>query len=219
MINLIGIRRLILIGVLVAVNVCLALAVFWYLVPDNERLDRQVRSVKGQVSGKRVEVDQMRIEFDQIQDKRAYFNALKEAGLLDPQDLYSRIWMERRIGEMQEIARLRSAEVQISAPEILDNPFTRESNYGLVDTRVTVKVDAVKDTEIYNFLYWMENGFPGHASIVEMALDRKNDISDVTLRQIGTGTPVTMMTGQVVFSWKTLAPQEKEDNDGMGGGY
>jgi hypothetical protein len=70
-----------------------------------------------------------------------------------------------------------------------------------------VTIDALDDIDVYSFIYWMENAFPGHAAVTSLTLERKIDIDEVTLRQIGNGVPTVLVSANVAFDWSTMVPR------------
>ena len=49
--------------------------------------------------------------------------------------------------------------------------------------------------------------FPGHVSVNNVKLERKLDVNEITLRQIGSGIPAVMVQGSVDFDWRTMVPE------------
>ena len=54
----------------------------------------------------------------------------------------------------------------------------------------------------------MQDRFPGKLLIEEMNIMKTRDIDEVVLRQIGTGTPVTLMQADLVYNWITIPAEE-----------
>lgn len=86
----------------------------------------------------------------------------------------------------------------------------------MLDTPVSLTIEAMDDVDFFNFIYWIENGFPGHISVSSLSMERTLDVNDVTLRQIGSGVETTLVKGKVSFNWRTLIPETGAGTAGGG---
>lgn len=206
MIKIIGPRRIIMLSVLLAVNAALATATYMYLMPQNEKIERDLRRVKGEISTKRGESERLRTEHAQILEQKSSFENLKEAGFLGHQD---RFLVRDRMEAIQSYSRVLTAKYNIQPMTLEETKEAAQSNQVVLASKMDADVDAIGDLDVYRFIYWLENGFPGHITINNVVLRRRNEVNDVTLRQLGTGTPLVMVTGELDFEWRTMVPREE----------
>lgn len=206
MLKVIGPRRILMLGVLVAANAALAAGVYTYLIPQNETLERSLRQTKGNIAQKRSETDRLQTEYQQIQEQRVSFENLKQSGFLGHQD---RIMVRDRMEAVQSYSRVLSARYNIMPVTVEENTYAAQSNQVLLTSRMDAEVEALDDIDFYSFVYWLENGFPGHIMVSNIEIRRQNDVNDVTLRQIGTGSRMVMVRGKLNFEWRTMVPREE----------
>lgn len=206
MIKIIGPRRIIILSALIAVNAALAAGTYMYLIPQNEKLERNLRQVKREISTKRADTDRLRTEHTQILGQKNSFENLKEAGFLGHQD---RFLVRDRMEAIQSYSRVLTAKYNIQPVTLEESKEAAKSNQVVLNSKMNADVDAVGDIDIYRFIYWLENGFPGHITINNVVLRRRNEVNDVTLRQLGTGTPLVMVNGKMDFEWRTMVPREE----------
>lgn len=214
MISVIGTRRLFILGVLLAVNAALAAALYLYIMPESEKLSRELRTAKAEISSKQAETDKLRTEYDLIQKQRATFEDLKEAGFLGPQD---RVVARERMEAIQSHSRVVRANYSIEPVKVEENKFAADSGQVILNSVINADVDALDDVDFLSFVYWLENGFPGQITINNIDVKRENDVDDVTLRQIGTGSPLVIVKGQASFEWRTMVPREEAGRNMSGG--
>ena len=214
MIGVLGTKRLIATTVLLAANIILAGAIYGYVAPENERLEREVRGLRSQVSSKRAEADKLRLEYQQIQDQKNYFEGLGAVGFFSDQN---RVLARNKIEAVQRYAGVLSARYNISAAKVEKNDLATGTGHALVSSPVTLNLEAMDDVDIFNFIFWLENAFPGQVSINSINIDRPLDINDVTLRQIGSGVETTLVKGKIGFNWYTMMPEKLLGLDGEGG--
>ncbi len=206
MIELIGMRRVVTFLILLAVNAALGAAVYMYFEPQNLKAESHLRSVRAQVAQKNSEVEQMRQEFSAIEELKGRFAALKAAGFFNDQ---GRILAQKTMDEIQQKSRVQEVKYKFDRAEVSENSEVSDAGYVTLDSRVTVDIQAIDDFDIYKFVYWIENAFPGCTSIDSLTINRQMDVNQATLRHIGAGKRLALVKGTVVFSWKTLASKEQ----------
>ena len=205
MIGVLGTKRLIATGVLLAFNVLLAAAIYGYVTPENEKLERDVRGLRSQVSAKRADSDKLRMEYHQIQEQKSYFENLGAAGFFSDQN---RVLARNKIESVQRYAGVLSARYNISAATVENNDLAAETGHALVSSPVSLNLEAMDDVDVFNFIFWLENAFPGQVSINNVRIERVLDIDDVTLRQIGSGVETTLIKGTIGFNWYTMMAEK-----------
>jgi len=85
MIKVLGFRRIIILLVLLGINAALGYAAYMHFIPQQSVKERELRSARGQVSTLRSDIDDLQIEFEQLDDQRAEFELLKKDGFFDGQ--------------------------------------------------------------------------------------------------------------------------------------
>lgn len=209
MMKLIGVKRLMIIAVLLGLAGLLAAVSYLYLIPKNTTLDQDLRKLKSDISFKRSEADRFRQEMAEIQNEKNTFESMQKIGFLGEQ---SRMEAAQRIEAIQSYSRVLSAKWNI-APGIIDaeeqSDATRDANRIIFKSQISVSLEALDDADVYSFIDMMENAFMGHVSVTSFELERVLDLNEVTLRQIGSGIPAILVKATVVFEWKTLITQDQ----------
>jgi hypothetical protein len=206
MIQVLGVKRVIVLAVLVAVNAVLAGVLYYIILPQKETTERQLRSTRAAVESRRSEVSRLQTEFEQIQEQKAQFAKLEAAGFFTAQD---RLDARKTMEMIQTTSRVLAARYSIEAAQIEEAPMAAEANHVLLKTPVRVTIDALDDVDFYSFMYWIENAFPGQAAIRNFKLERKIDVGEAALRQIGSGTPTVLVSGDLDFMWTTMVPKDR----------
>ena len=118
MINIIGFKRVIFIAALIAVNAVLGFALYNYLMPQTEKLEREVRTVNSKIATATSDIERMQIEFDQLGQQQNFFNALKEDRFFSTQ---SRRYAEEVFVQAEQDSGVISATVKVSGGKKLPN--------------------------------------------------------------------------------------------------
>ncbi len=214
MIQVLGIKRILVLIILVAINAALAAGLYLYLVPQNDQLERDLRSTRAQIASKRTEADALRNEIQLIQQQKSQFEDLRDAGFMNDQ---SRLMARRRIRDIQQYTRILSASYNIKPADV--SPVAAEGlEYVILSTPIDMDVESQDDVDFYHFVYWMLYAFPGHMAIDELRMERVLDVNEATLRQIGAGQPTALVEGSMKFVWRTMVPGHNVRSGHFGGG-
>jgi hypothetical protein len=210
MIKVLGFKRVLTLACLLAANVVLAGLLYGVLTPQTMKTEQDLRRVRAEVSTRRNEVATLKTEYEQIQEQKSMFEDLERSGFFQTQD---RLAARKLIEDVQAESDILSARYDIQAITVREDPMAAESDYVILHSPLKFSLDALDDIDVYRFIYWMENAFPGHAGVQSLTLERKLDVDEVTLKQIGNGVPAILMSATVDFSWNTMVkradiPQE-----------
>lgn len=201
--QILGIKRVVILLVLLGINGVLAGVTYLYVMPHNEELTQQLQTLTSSVSAKRNDTAKLQGEYEVIQKQKANFEDLRTAGFFSNQN---RAVARQRIADIQKFSNVLSAKYDITAANIEKNPLAADSGDVVLSSPVSIKVDALDDVDFYNFIYWVENAFPGLVSVKSLKVTRTTDVNETTLRAIGSGLPVTLINGEVSFEWRTMVP-------------
>lgn len=206
MIQIIGIKRLIILLVLITINACLAAYIYGYILPEKDKADRNLRSVRSGLSGVQADLKQMQLEFAQLEERQDRFDALKDKGYFSTQDrndakqLFSAI--QRKSGVLSAIVNVRSGVIE-------SNPEASKAEYKVLMSPIEVEIKAFDDNDIYNYLDIAEKSFPGHLSVDGITIKRTREVTAVLLRAIASGTSPELVTASVRMSWRTMIPEDQ----------
>ncbi len=211
MINVIGGRRLLVLAVMVLVNAALATGLYYYLLPEKDNLTRDLRSVKSQISLRETDIANLQLEREKLLEQKDTFEELKELGFLSEQD---RIVARERIEEIRELSRVLAVRYTIKPAILETNEEIKKAGHIILSSPFHVEIEALDDVDIYRFIYLLKTSFPGHVSFDQLELKKGQDVTEETLRQIGSGTPVVLVRGVLDFTWRTILPEEQVELTG-----
>ena len=218
MIQVIGLKRLIILSVLLAFNAALGAGLYLYVMPENLSVTRQLSSTRSQVATMRNDAQELRGDIEQIEDKKSYFTNLQTVGFMSDQN---RLVARRRIMDIQQYSKVLKAKYDIGSAVVMDDENLSNSDQVVLSSELAINIDAMDDIDFYSFIYWLRNTFPGHVTIDNIKMQRMNDVNDVTVRQIGSGLPMTMIKGDVSAKWRTIVPKSTvtDDQTPLGQGF
>lgn len=206
MIQLIGVKRMMILAILAGLCCVLGLLSYLYMIPENDNLEKELRQIKSDISFKRSESDRFRQEMAEIQNEKNTYQSLQTLGFLGEQ---SRLEARKRIEAIQSYSRVLSARYNITPGVIEEVETAKDADRVVLKSKISIEIDALDDADVYSFIHLMENAFIGYVSITSIELERVLDLNDVTLRQIGSGIPAVLVKAKIDLEWKTLMSREQ----------
>lgn len=206
MIKVIGAKRLILLVALVFLNAALAAVTYIYLVPQESSTSKELRTLRSQNQAKSGDIQRMQIEFEQLGDQQDKFDSLKTDGFFKAQ---VRSVAKKLFKDIQDESRVVSAVASIRPGTIEENEEARKSAYKVLVSPVEIIIEAFDDSDVYNYLYILEQKFPGHLAVDSIKIQRAKDISGPMLRAIATGANPVLISAAVKLSWRTMIPESQ----------
>lgn len=201
MVKLLGIKRILVIVMLIALNVGLACAVYLYIVPEHANKDRQLRGLKSQISTLQGDIERMQIEFDQLEAQQHRFDGLRDKGFIGDQNrrqaelLFEKIG--REAGVVSSVATIQSGVVE-------ENEEAAKAEHKILKSPITVRIDAMDDVDVYRYLFLVQKFFPGHITLEKIEIKREGEVTGVILRSIASGTSPKLVSAEMQLTWRTM---------------
>ncbi|MEM6781495.1 MAG: hypothetical protein AAF569_06490 [Pseudomonadota bacterium] len=202
MIDVLGAKRLMGLLIMAGLVVALAAAHYMILLPRQEKVERELRTLENSISSRQGEIDQLRKDFAELDRVKFRYNELLRFGFVSDQD---RIIARARINELKEASGVIATQYQIKPIQEEDNRKITEAGYKLLSSEIDFKIEAFDDVDIYRFIYLLNHGFPGHIDIESVDLKRIRDVSVPLLQSIGTGSQTPLVEARVVARWFTIS--------------
>lgn len=211
MVDVLGKRRIAILGMLAVFAMSVAASIYLYLIPEHDKLKMQVRVVQSQVATKRGEISTLQEDREYLGQKLEFYRILQKAGLFNAQ---SRVEARDRIADLQQYSGIISASYKISSAKLKSTDLSKSAGHVMLNSNINVTLEALSDIDIYKFAYWLQNTFPGYVTIHSVDINRVRDVDDETLKVIGNNGPITMVRGELEFAWQSLVPEDQVGSDG-----
>lgn len=206
MIKVIGAKRIALLVALLLVNGLFAAATYLHMIPEEERTEKELKTLRGATQTLQSDIERMQIEFEQLEQQQDQFDALKNDGFFKAQvrsvakDIFTQI---------QKESKVVSAVVSVKPGFLEENEEAQKASHKLLVSPVEIAIKAFDDTDIYRYVFLLESKFPGHISIDNMIINRDTDLSGPVLRAIATGSNPELISSVIKVSWRTMIPESQ----------
>lgn len=219
MIEILGIKRVFVLAVLAAAISLMVAGDIYVLEPKSKKLDRDIRVTESQVSSRQTELTKLIVELEELEKQKDSFESLKRVGFFNEQN---RVIARERFEKMQRASGVLSAKYTI-APAIIEKDGSPQQNSGVgleedkyvvLNSPMSVKLEAVDDIDVYSFLYYINYAFPGHTKIKSLKISRTKNITQAILDSIGGGNPEVLIESSFEIDWRTLVDKTHLEGGG-----
>jgi hypothetical protein len=206
MIRIIGIRRLVILVILLAFNGVLASAVYIYLIPEKQNVEQKRRVAQNKVSTLQQDITLMEVEFEQLDKQQGRFDQIKADGFFQNQD---RAEAKEMFSLIQKKSRVISAFVSVKPGKLVEDREAEKALHKVLVSEMSVDIKAFDDNDIYHYIDLVQKVFPGVVTLTRMEIRRDKDISSALLRAIAGGASPELVIAEIEFLWRTMIPQDQ----------
>ena len=203
MIKILGKRRVFFLVALLIINAILGIMVFLYLIPEKEASSRQLRSITSELSTLNTDLNNIRLDFEELTKQRSNFEALNERGFFNFQRRKEAVSV---LEGLDREAGIGFSKVSIGAGEVEEHPEALKADHVVLSSPVSIVVESVDDVDVFNYVHLLNNVFPGHVSIDEFVIKRELDVTGDILRAIASGDRPKMVDARIEMTWRTMIP-------------
>lgn len=211
MIEVLGIKRIIILAVLFAINAAFAGAYYGYMQPEKYKQERVLAGIKRDIPKLRQDIDKLRVEFSQLEGQKERFGDIQERGFFNTQ---GRDDAEKLLNRIQQQSGVIKATASIGAGDFVKNEFADRANHRVLTSPLEVIIEATDDIDIYRYLYILKNVFPGQVVVKEVLMKRDIEVTAPVLRNIAAGGSPPLVQANITMEWSTLLPKEPGEEEG-----
>ncbi len=212
MLQLLGTTRVIILTALVVLISGISALLYYYLLPLRERTDRELATAKSEVAQKRTEIAALKEEYETLQSQLVEFKFLEKKGFFNNQN---RVLARDRLELLSKITGLPKSVFDIAAGETLTNDIIKPSGHVVIRTPIKITINTFNDTDVYTFVSLLEERFPGEIGFQKITVNRSEEVTSETLKKIGSGENVNLVSSDVVMTWYSMWPEDKLNEQGF----
>lgn len=202
MLKVLGTRKIVFMVLLLGVNLAIGAGYYYWLLPFREQVTRDLDATRAAVEAKYQEVAKMKEEYILLQSQLRAFKELELRGFFNDQDRSNGI---EHLGKLSNYAGLLKAKLKFGRGELVADPLADAAGQVVLKSPVTIDVSAFDDVDVYSFIKFIEEKFPGKVDVTSVKLKRTEIFNEAMLRKIGGGSPTPLVEAQLNFDWLTMA--------------
>lgn len=214
--KLIGIKRALLLAILLAINLAIAGLFFFVIEPMRANASTQLTTVEGQISGLQSKIQNVKRELEDFKRNLPKYEELKTAGFFNGQDRFD---LMRHLDDVRVKSNMQGFPFDVTEIKEIPNKDAATSKSRLIMSRITIKeVPVLVDNDFYQFVDTMEQTFPAHVRLQSFTLARASRFDAEYLKQIRAKKKAGAVEAKAEFDWLTIVPAAEDDKSkGWGG--
>jgi hypothetical protein len=208
-VKLIGLKRTVLLGLAVGINILVLGIYFFVMDPMLEEARTEQSGVDGQISDLRGKITSIKQDIASLKENLPKYEALKADGFFSDQD---RFIISRMLDSMRRKTNLSGFNYSVDEIQEVPNQEAANIRLKLMNSRISIQnIVSLFDNDVYIFMQGLPQSFPAHTRIKSFEMNRTADeIREPDLKRIAEGKPVTFVSTNVIFEWMTLAEKPED---------
>jgi hypothetical protein len=214
--KLIGVKRALMLAILLAVNLAIAGLYFFVIEPMRGRASTQLAGIESQINGLQSKIQNVKRELDDFKKNLPRYEELNKVGFFNNQDRFE---LRRHLDEVKAASAVGGFTYTVSEIKQLQSADASASKSRLINSRIEVKeVKTLVDSDFYAFIDAMLQNFPAHVRLHSFSVERKGELNNDTMRDLRTGKKQTVVEAGAAFDWFTIVPAPADETKtGWGG--
>lgn len=212
MIELLGLKRAITLGVLLAINLVVAAAFFLLLMPMKSDADQKLATITNEISDTQTKIQNIKIELQQIKETMPKYDALAGKGFFLNQD---RFYISRTLEELKNRSQIGGFSFSIDDIKEIQSADAVAAKRRLVASRIKIdRVMSLLDVGFFDFMNVIESTFPSHVRIQSFAVRKQGLINEDALRRIASGEGSNLIQANLEMDWLTMTEMQPPTEGG-----
>ncbi len=208
MIEQVGLRKVLILVILAGISAFIFGLDYLVLKPQKVQSEMELAQLQSDTAQLVQQTEVMRNDIALFETQKVLFQIINKMGFFNEQD---RVLARERFKIMQRLSMVISAKYQIQSATVEENPDASLAGYIVLNSPISITLSALDDLDIYRFVYLLNYAFPGHITIKEFNIERKIDVNNVMLREIGTGGMPEVISATMMVEWRTMAKKSSDD--------
>jgi uncharacterized protein YutD len=176
-----------------------------WLLAAHEKSTQELQTSKAAVDQKYNEVVRLKEEYVLLQSQLRSYKELEAKGFFNDQDRTAAV---DKLERLSKVSGLLKANLKFGVGQLVEDPVATIANQVVLKSPVSIEIKSIDDVDVYSFVKFIEEKFPGRIDISSLSLNRVEIFDTTILRKIGGGSPVPLVDSKLTFDWLTMAPKD-----------
>ena len=204
MLKVLGTKRLAFICLVLGLAGVLSYVYYNILLPAHEKSTLELQTSRAAVTEKYAEVTRLKEEYVLLQSQLRSYKELEAKGFFNDQDRSAAL---DKLDKLSKYAGLLKASLKFGSGQLIADPVAAKADKVVLKSPVTVDAKSIDDVDVYSFIKFIEEKFPGRVDVTSFSLHRMEIFDTGILRKIGVGDPTPLVDAKITFDWLTMAPK------------
>lgn len=178
-----------------------------FLTPAREAVDGELSTAKATLESKRTDISKLKNEYVLLQNQVSQFKDIESIGFFNDQN---RVLAQETFEKFRETSGVLKANYTVSAGEEIKNERAASIGHTVLKSPVNIEIESIDDTDLFNFIKLVLEQFPGRSNIESLTVQKADDLTQTTIRDIGSGKPVALIKGSIKYDWLSMMKSKTE---------
>ncbi len=215
MIKLLGFKRTLILGVMIAINALLGLIYLFWASPQTAMLNTQLMGLRSEISNLQTGIQNTKSDMQMLEQNLPTYDNLIRDGFMQEQD---RFVMSRALEEIKTKSHVQGFSFSVGDIREITNADAQLAEKRLLHSRIQItNISSPLDINVYDMISMIETEYPVHARIDYFKISRASDLNQESLGRM-TSEPVSLVASELTFDWFSLGTIPQAAVPGVPGG-
>ena len=215
MIKLLGFKRTLILGVMIAINALLGLIYLFWASPQTAMLNTQLMGLRSEISNLQTGIQNTKSDMQMLEQNLPTYDNLIRDGFMQEQD---RFVMSRALEEIKTKSHVQGFSFSVGDIREIANADAQLAEKRLLHSRIQISnISSPLDINVYDMIRMIETTYPVHARINNFKISRSGDLNQENLGRMA-NEPVSLVTSELTFDWFSLGTIPQAGVPGVPGG-
>ena len=215
MIKLLGFRRTLILGIMLAINVLFGLVYMFWASPQTSMLNSQLMGLRSEISNLQTGIQNTKTDMQMLEENLPTYDKLIKDGFMQEQD---RFVMSRALEDIKAKSHIQGFSFSVGDIREIANTDAQLAGKRLLHSRVSINsISSPLDINVYDMIRLIENEYPVHSRINSFKISRTGALDQEVINRMA-GEPVSMIMSELVFDWFSLSDIPQTTPPGVPGG-
>lgn len=215
MIKLLGFRRTLILGIMLAINTLFGLIYLLWASPQTAALDSQLMGLRSEISNLQTGIQNTKSDMQMLEQNLPTYDVLIKNGFMQEQD---RFVMSRSLEDIKTKSHVQGFSFSVGDIREIANADAQLAGKRLLHSRIQINnISSPLDINVYDMIRIIETTFPVHARVNSFKISRGSQLNQEALTQMTTA-PVSLVNAELEFDWFSLSDIPQATTPGVPGG-
>ncbi|MFO0388622.1 MAG: hypothetical protein ACK502_02735 [Alphaproteobacteria bacterium] len=206
-------KRLLVESLAIVGALALGAGVLLLLISMHDEYASENLSLQTKVTEQANELASMNDKYTRIQNNHDLYEEAKRESQNDQLSVSKEI-IVKLLREYRKKYGIEDVSVDMSTLKQPANPVYTKKTAHISYSEVTLKMEALTDEDVYQFIAAIYQGFPGAVKITNIKVTRENKFSKEMALQIAKDGHARLVSAEVKFNWFGIEPIDPADGTG-----
>ena len=206
MIEILGVRRIVVLAVLLSLNLIFFVLSYMVAAPQLEQGQRDLRNVRKEYNKVQRDFTSSQLQLSQLDELQERYNDLQSKSFFGKQ---SRVGLKAIFEAVEEESGIVEAAVSLGRRVVVNDKKAQDIEHKIIRSDITLNIKAAEDVNIFSLLGAFTRIFQGQLQVKSFTLNKKQNITVPLLQEIMAGNQEILAEAVIKAHWLTIVSEDQ----------